>query len=832
MASDNVTETTRGSVSWRSLTLKTMAAVGLVAAGLGLTTLPAYANVVSASYTIGLPVGAVSGVSVSPTSASQDATTSFTIEFTSQAALSGSSGDSVTITPSEALGSPPASVDLLDFGSNCLQSGTAGTGGAGSVAVTGLTIELASSCTINARTTVEVDFNAAAPGATGPLTFSVSTSANGTPAISNPVTVGASGPTLTAGSVAFGANTSYNIGNTSVVDLSSGDTTLVLGAQPTIGTELITFYGGPSGYSVVYAPPGGSATPDPVVSVTLGSGNTSVTLTLADPIATGGTLSITATGSNPPASSSPQADDITVTPGNGTTQVTNSMTFGSSVRSVTVSPSTLSAGATATYSVSFKASSQVVSGGDIYLEEADGPTNFSTVTAILIEDTTQPWHFLASGATLASGSAAVPLQDTVNAGDSLVITLENVTNPPSAGTISDFSVSTSTDPVPADAPTYSIESSSSAGVMVSVDPSTTGTVATYGISGLVASSALAGGSSTIGIDAPSGTVFPANAGFYSVADLTTRAGSGTVTTISGGGTNDVTLTVPSSIGAGDNFSLTIEDVINPNLASSVYTISVIGDVTGAAPPPAFPGAGLSYPNGALVNFSHTVYVMAGGHAFGVPSPADLTALQKIDHAVTVDAPSGATPPATSPRVGTLLSTRPLNGSPTVYVVGGDGELHGFATPEQFVNDGYDPALVVTVPSLGGLTVGAPAGQEGAAANALSTSANGTIVQSSGTFYVLAGGRALGIPNVATLIKIRKADKAKPLSGLVSAAQRSATVADGTLLTLAGSVYVSYQGNLFEFRSMDQLDTDGYAGTAAVPVPSTGGVMLVTDYSGR
>ena len=837
MRNTTTTKTSRAAHGSRRGFAKAAAAAGVSAgflvASLASMAAPAYASVVSSAYTIGSPSGSVGSVTASPASVGAGAATSFTVKFTASGALSGSAASWVTITPSEALTSAPASVDLLDdSGSGCIQAGTAGTGGAGTSTVTGITVELGSSCSISAGNTVEVDFNANAPSGAGSFHFTVATSANTTPAASNDITIGSSGATLSAATVAFGANTTYSISNIHVLNLSSGQNTLTLAAVPTQGTEALTFYGGTSGYSVISTSSGGSTTADPVDNVALGTGDTSVTLTLGTSLADGDVLSITATGTNPAASTTAQADEIKVTPGNGTPQLTSPITFGSSVSSVTVSPSVLSAGATATYAVTFKATSGVASGGDIYLKETAGPTNFSSVTGILVEDNTQSWHFVASGATLASGSATIPLQDAIVGGDALVITLENVTNPPSAGTISDFAVTTSSDSVPAYASPYSIGSSSSAGVTVSVNPSTTAAVATYSISGLVASAPMAGGSSTIGVDAPSGTVFPANAGYYSVADSTTASGSGTATAVSGGGSNDVTITVPASINAGDHLSLTIEDAINPGLASSSYTISLLGEVTGPASTlPAFPNSGLDYPNGAIVSFSGTLYVMAGGHAFGIPNPGDLAALRRVDHAAIVDAPSGAAPPARAPRVGTLMFSRPVNGNPTIYVVGTDGDLHGFATPAQFVGGGYDPALVVTVPSVGGITVGAPAGQEGAAANALSTSADGAIVSSAGAFYVFAGGHAFGIPNPATLERIRKFDKAKALSGSISPAQKSSTIADGVLLTGAGPVYVSYQGKLWPFKSMKQLDNDGYAGTAAVPVPSAGGITLVGHYSG-
>ena len=85
------------------------------------------------------------------------------------------------------------------------------------------------------------------------------------------------------------------------------------------------------------------------------------------------------------------------------------------------------------------------------------------------------------------------------------------------------------------------------------------------------------------------------------------------------------------------------------------------------------------------------------------------------------------PTSTAPRSGTLLTTRAVNGDATIYFAGTDGELHGFSTGHQLFSDGYDPALVVTVPSLGSLRVGSTAGEEGSAASALATRADGAIV---------------------------------------------------------------------------------------------------------
>jgi hypothetical protein len=175
-----------------------------------------------------------------------------------------------------------------------------------------------------------------------------------------------------------------------------------------------------------------------------------------------------------------------------------------------------------------------------------------------------------------------------------------------------------------------------------------------------------------------------------------------------------------------------------------------------------------------------------------------------------------------------VSTKLVNGNVTMYVVGTDGELHAFATAGQFLRDGYDPVLVITVPNLGGLTVGSNAGT---ALTALATRADGAIVNSSGTFYTLAGGKAFGIPTPAALVEVRKTNPAQELQGSVAAGATGATIATGVVLSVPGQVYVSYQGDVLPFKTPKQLATDGYGGTPAVPAPHTGGLTIVFPYSG-
>ena len=366
-------------------------------------------------------------------------------------------------------------------------------------------------------------------------------------------------------------------------------------------------------------------------------------------------------------------------------------------------------------------------------------------------------------------------------------------------------------------------------MVVTPNPNTAGSISTYTIANVKASAAMTGGSSTIALQGPAGTVFPNASGDYSITDSTTPSGSGTVTAgLTGGGTNNVTFTVPNSINSGDALTLTVLGVINPSTASSTYQINVVGNVTGPGAVAPFPHANVTYPNGAIVSFGGTHYVFAGGRAFGISSTAQLTSLQKVDKAQIQTAASGATAPTSvAPRVGTLMFTRPIDGVATIYVVGTDGELHGFSTPKQFGAGGYNGALVVTVTNLGGLKIGSTEGVEGASGSALATSADGAIVLSGSDYYTFAGGRAFSITSGSQLSTIKKTNKSTIIKGTVTTAQKSASVAGGVILTVAGPVYVTYQNQVWPFKSMTQLNNDGYSGTAAVPVPSTGGLPVAT-----
>lgn len=306
--------------------------------------------------------------------------------------------------------------------------------------------------------------------------------------------------------------------------------------------------------------------------------------------------------------------------------------------------------------------------------------------------------------------------------------------------------------------------------------------------------------------------------------------------------NEVTAT-PSAPASTTTTSSTTTSTTTTSTATTVPPSSnvpplVVGTTTTTttppnrtAPPPGFPGAGESYPNGAVVRFGTSDYVFAGGRAFPVPE-ADLGPLQRVDHAVVVDAATGAKAPTeVLPRPGTLVTAYRVDHDPTIYVEGADGDLHGFTSLNQFLSEGFDPALVVMVPGLGNTPVSTSSA--GAAhVTALSVRADGAMAVSGGTYYVFAGGRAFGISSPAVLARLRRADTAEPLVGTVTPAEIGASVATGMLLSVRGEgVYLEYQGVLFRFKTTAQLAAEGYAGTAAVPVPGREALPVVYPYWG-
>ena len=177
-------------------------------------------------------------------------------------------------------------------------------------------------------------------------------------------------------------------------------------------------------------------------------------------------------------------------------------------------------------------------GGDINLSETAGPTNFTSVSGVEVIDTTQGWHYVATGVALASGTASIPVSNAVVAGDAITVILANVTNPPAA-TISDFKVSTTADGVAMTAAPYSDRRQRQPGRGRERQPlhhERAGHLLDLQCPGQRGDDRRRRARSPS--TRPSGTVFPNSAGFYGVQDATTPSGSAAASAVvSGGGTN-------------------------------------------------------------------------------------------------------------------------------------------------------------------------------------------------------------------------------------------------------------------------------------------------------
>ena len=306
-------------------------------------------------------------------------------------------------------------------------------------------------------------------------------------------------------------------------------------------------------------------------------------------------------------------------------------------------------------------------------------------------------------------------------------------------------------PVPEVTPTYSTVASLATAPACSTTATLTSTVGTYPAtcSGAVAPDYAIGYApgtvtvtpATLTVTASSASftqggavpaITPSYAGFVagdSAVSLTTAPTCSTnVTSSSPPGTYPSTC----SGGSEPNYAISyVAGTLTVNAAPASSPVPPPTITTTTAPLQVFPSADVTYPNGAIVAFGGSDYVLAGGRAF-VASASELGSLEKVDHAQVLAAPTGASPPtATAPRPGTLVCTKAVTGDGTIYVAGTDGELHGFSTPRQFFTDGYDAALVVTVPSLAGVKVGATDGVAGPSVTALATRADGAIVDSGG-----------------------------------------------------------------------------------------------------
>src|SRR5579875_2235704 len=815
------------------------AAFGPLAAVTATGASASFPPVTTQAYTIGTPASQVTNLSASVNPATGGSTGNYSVKFTTPAGLA--SGNVITVTISGATAfssgtvSNPGLVDLTS-GSVIGQTTT------GSLSSGNLVVTTTLSAGVSTGDTLLLTFQATNPnvsstGSSVAYTVSVTTTASATAASTSiSYTPAAPGIGLSVSTNYLGVEAnqaSALTGTIGTVNWSSASFTVkdTTTSSVTVTTQAPTQVAAEDEVVVpftVSAPTGSSDVLQVVISG------------VKNPTAPGETdyFGVAQGNSNPPTITAPGA------------VASPSVTYGSFVSGVSVTPSNTAASASGVaYTVSFISTDGVPAGDWIQFVGPDG-TSFGSVTGAVVTDAKSGATTVLTGSAVSASTTTntndtlkltLPANFSVSSGDPVTVTVFGVTNPASGSYSGSngLQVTTQVDSIAANnATAYVIGAAtvSSLAPKVTVTPPTAGALATYTIASFKAVSQLVAGTDTIEVNASdAGTTFPATG--YTLMDVTANK-SQNLTVNTGAYSHDVTLGLSSTVPAGDTLSLTISSVVNPITASSSDTITMGADNNSTNATAAgtqglgtlaltFPGAATTFPNGAIVFFGGTGYVFAGGHPFGAPSQPALTAVQAVDPATVQTAASGATVPTTAARNGTLVT---VPGKPAIYVVY-NGQLYPFAAPDQIFSSGFDAALVITVPSLGGMTVSstdvAKAGLTG-----FSTSSDGAIVNSSGTFFVFAGGKAFGIPGPAKLTAELASEPAgtTPSSGTVTSAMQSAAIADGVVVTNNGAVYVTSGGNLFPFKGSKQIANDGYGGTPSILIPNLGG-LAVASYTG-
>ena len=467
-----------------------------------------------------------------------------------------------------------------------------------------------------------------------------------------------------------------------------------------------------------------------------------------------------------------------------------------------------------TYSVSFTATHAATT-LTVVGKDSAGNTTFDphSGTSILTDNSSSTTS--TQSVTFAAGGVASSLTTPLVAGHNYTLTVYGITNYTTAEAAT-ISVSTGGDIVPADV-TYTLASAQEA--TISISPATPGTSSVWTVSGFKTLDNLAGGSGTLTIASAGSNLFPSIASDYVLTDSTTPAGSGTASAVSASA-GTVTVTVPNNVVANDVLQLVISGVVNSSTADAQSGVTITSNgtkgligvaVSAPAPAPAAaPSAATTGSNGALVNVNGTIYVYAGGVAFGIPTPADFNAISASVGNPTVVTASSVTTSGTV-RNGTLLQ---VVGSPEIGVVS-SGTYTGFSTASQFLSDGYSFANVIQVPNLGSLATGT-----GTPANAAATAADGALVNVSGTIYVYAGGVAMGIPTPAVFSTISAAE-GNPTVVTATSVTTTGTMATGTLVQVAGSPQINVEtstGTQVGFATASGFTSGGYSWGKVIMIP--------------
>jgi hypothetical protein len=303
------------------------------------------------------------------------------------------------------------------------------------------------------------------------------------------------------------------------------------------------------------------------------------------------------------------------------------------------------------YSVGFTASGStggLVAPGTIAIA---APAGTVMPTFAQIQDTTAGTSFSRSGVR-SNGNATLTLSlcctDTINPGDAVTITLEDVTSPATGGPYS-FDLSTSSNPASVSTPTFSL----SAPQQVTGVTAATSSTDTHGVvsdsfsfkTSVPTGALVPPGSVTIA--GPPGTVMPTLATLH---DDTTNA---TYTRSASRSNSNATLTVPlccsDAIGAGDQVTVTLPGVTNPAAGAGPFTVSTSSDTGSVTTPPPGPGGVTAPP--PVIGQKATAAPEKGFVRIKLPGKKGFVALT-----ATTSIPVGSTLDTTHGQVGLTFAT--------------------------------------------------------------------------------------------------------------------------------------------------------------------------------
>jgi putative cell wall-binding protein len=243
------------------------------------------------------------------------------------------------------------------------------------------------------------------------------------------------------------------------------------------------------------------------------------------------------------------------------------------VTGVVVSPSATTVGASATYTISFVATSGLPTGGTI---DVNSPSN--TIYQTATSDYTI--NGVAPSAVTPTSSHEVVLTyagSAIATGGSVTVIALAVTNPTTPSGSEVTTVSTSADMTTVPSAAYTIYPTGVYGVTASVNPLTAGAAANYVVTFTVTTALVVG--DTITITAPLGTIFQNSIGYYTV---TSGGSSATEPGSVAGGTNAVTLHTPVAALAGAAVQVIAYSVVNPATGTDTLSVSTNKDPAAVA----------------------------------------------------------------------------------------------------------------------------------------------------------------------------------------------------------------------------------------------------------